>query len=199
MKNKRKIKKGGAYIKNNDVETIVKLDADLEELKEEGFNLLEKHYTEYPVPKTNIYFNAIISMLANLTEITCIASEECISGFVFHIKSSNSYFKKMVGNQEEDIYELILKFGILSKKKTHITFGHLYETIKETITPNNVYNEARMQQQIYNISSMTTYQICPSVLDVSIFESINARTVLIELLQNVETDNFTENILDEKL
>jgi hypothetical protein len=152
---------------------------------------LEKRHTDENEPIQDIYFDAIISMIANAEEVECI-SIESLSGFIFRIKSSKSYFKRMVGDNEEDVYDLILKIAIISKKPFVYTTGILYGPTKSTITPNTFYNEAITQQKIYNLSSVTSYQMCPSVLDVSVFKSQNTKNTLIQLLTkifSIETDD----------
>jgi hypothetical protein len=86
---KSKMKKGGAYIKNNDLDNVLRrLNADLEELKNSGLNLLEKQIMNTPNIKSKIYFNAVISMIANANMIVYIRREDKedlqdVSGFFF--------------------------------------------------------------------------------------------------------------------
>jgi hypothetical protein len=199
MANNSKTTMGGTYIKKADYLTHFKqLNADLEILKKKGIRLLEKQHTDENEPIHDIYFNAIMSMIANAEDIKCI-SMESLSGFIFHVKSSKSYFKRMVGDHEEDVYELILKMSILSKKPFFYSTGIMYGPSKLSIQPNVFYNEAMTQQKIYNLSSITSYQICPSLLDVSVFKTKKTKDTLIKLLKNiVRSENANEDANEDE-
>jgi len=204
---KSKMKKGGAYIKNNDLDNVLRrLYADLEELKNSGLNLLEKQIMNTsPNIKSKIYFNAVISMIANANMIVYIRREdkedlEDVSGFFFYINSSKSYFKRMNENgMEEDVYNLLLKIELIGVgNQKYYTFNDEH---KRYVKPDTVYNETLIQQQIYNVSSVTTYQMCPSVFDVSIFKSDAACEALFSLMEDKLTlmedkleDNYTGEV-----
>lgn len=184
------MKTGGEYIKNK---TIVRqLDADLIELKNNGYNILEKIKTNGNSEVNDIYFKAVICMLGNLTEIRCI-SINTYSGFIFYIKSSKSYFKKKVGSKEEDVYDLLLKFSIVGKLNNKYTYAG-YD--KEYVVPERVNNECQIQQMVYNINSITKYKICPSVLDASTFNSNDAINAVITLLQSIDANEASTNVLN---
>jgi hypothetical protein len=202
-------KKGGAYIKKNNLENVITtLNADLQELKNAGLNLLEKRVTNNnPNFKNNIYFNAVISMIANANMIVYIRREDKedqsgVSGFFFYVNSSKSYFKRINENgMEENVYDLLLKIELVVDDRDNRKYYSFEKEEKRYVKPDTVYNEALIQQQIYNISSVTTYQMSPSVFDVSIFESDDACNALFSLMQDKLTsmqdklgDNYTKEV-----
>jgi hypothetical protein len=130
-------------------------------------------------------------MIANADDIVYIrkhVNEDLADerGFFFQINSTKSYFKRMNENGgEENVNSLLLKIELLVddidvKKKSYTFNGEKRRYSKR----DQIYNEALMQQQIYNISSVTTYQMVPSVFDVSFFESVDTCNILFTLLQN---------------
>jgi hypothetical protein len=203
-KSKSKMKKGGAYINKNDIRKVFsRVNSDLLELKNNGFNLLEKKQTKNLNAESIIYFRAVISMIANAIRIYSIMiGKEDVSGFFFEVNSSKTYFKRMIEivigedgeeeieTEEENVNDLLLKIELLVDNIDDIDTEYSFKGEKKRYAKRDqIYNEALIQQQIYNISSVTTYQMTPSVFDVSFFDSVDTCNILFRLLQNKLSEN----------
>ena len=195
------MKKGGAYINKNKQGFLRRLQTDLRQLQiqnleNDEFKLLEKKQTNPPNNESSIYFSAVFSMIANADDIVYIRRSEKedladVSGFFFHIKSTKTYFERMNENgMEEDVYNLLLKIELLVDDSDYRKYYTFKSEKRRYAKRDQIYNEALIQQQIYNISSVTTYQMAPSVFDVSIFDSDDTCDVLFTLLQdNINDDD----------
>lgn len=167
--------KGGTFLSKKGYDEMkTKIERDYESIISSG-PYIEKSYEHITDKKEReeyeLQYKAIICMLSHTTKIECITVSS-VYGFIFHIKSSKSYFKKLDtdGTTEIEVYDILLKLSIVTDKEEDYTFEELKERenvsrYKKTQTINEIQKEAILQQYVYIKMMKTGFVISPSILD----------------------------------
>jgi len=146
------------YIQPNDIENIN--------------NLRLRQYIKSDDKRCVIHTHAVIDMIINSTFIDCIAYHS-LKGFIFKIETKKPYFLrsyKSTGTGDIGRYQpistFLIKMVILSNDDTKIDKLPAFEnTKKESETVSNLFNEAKIQQDIYrNTLNKTEIPVCPAVM-----------------------------------
>ena len=198
--------KGGAFLsKKGYDETKKKINEDYVFILNYDNSSLQKSYEKDAANEEEyeLQYRAIICMLYFAEEIKTITVSS-LYGFIFHVKSRNSYFKKLDidGTTEIDVYDILLKCSIVTQKVKSYNF-EVFESepeFKMTETILSIKNEANEQQSIYIKMLKTGYIITPSVLDVSILKDKEQMETFFNILvhaldKNEITQRHVENII----
>lgn len=202
--------KGGTFLsKKGYDETKKKINEDYVFILTNNNSSLQKSYEKDTANEEEyeLQYRAIICMLYFAEEIKTISVSSLV-GFIFHVKSRNSYFKKLDidGTTEIDVYDILLKCSIVTQETEPYNF-EVFEsetenkTVKKITDPIlSIKNEANEQQSIYIKMLKTGFIIAPSVLDVSILKDKEQMETFFNILvhvldKNEITQRHVENII----
>ena len=198
--------KGGSFLSKRDyAEMKTKIESDYESIISSG-PYIEKSYEHITDKKEReeyeLQYKAIICMLSHTTKIECI-NVSSVYGFIFHIKSSKSYFKKLDtdGTTEIEVYDILLKLSIVTDKEEDYIFEELNERenvsrYKTTQTANEIQKEAIIQQSVYIKMMKTGFVICPSILDITLLNDEEQIGIFFSLFLPETMDPKTSTYID---
>ena len=202
--------KGGTFLsKRNYAEMKRKINEDYVFILSNNNSSLQKSYEKDAANEEEyeLQYRAIICMLYFAEEIKTITVSS-LFGFIFHVKSRKSYFKKLDidGTTEIDVYDILLKCSIVTQESEQYNFEVFEsETEKKTVKKFtesilSIKNEANEQQSIYIKMLKTGFIIAPSVLDVSILKDKEQMETFFNILvhvldKNEITQRYVENII----
>jgi hypothetical protein len=198
--------KGGTFLSKRDyAEMETKIETDYESIISSG-PYIEKSYQHITDKKEReeyeLQYKAIICMLSHTKQIECITVSSRY-GFIFHIKSSKSYFKKLDtdGTTEIEVYDILLKLSIITDKEEDYIFEELKEREnvsrdKNTQTISEILKEARTQQSVYIKMMKTGFVICPSILDITLLNDEEQIDIFFSLFLPETMDPKTSTYID---